>query len=148
MYFLPMILGYGELERQRSGGSGSFPHFDQVPNPRASGIINEREVGTMRRMNRKLMAYLAAVMLAVCNPFFASNAAAYMGDTGEPATAGTMLADTVLVRPLTLVGTAVGVVAFVVTLPFSALGGNVGDAGRILVVEPAKYTFVRPLGVF
>jgi hypothetical protein len=59
-----------------------------------------------------------------------------------------MLADTVMVRPLTLIGTAVGVVTFVVTLPFSALGGNVGDAGQILVVDPAKYTFVRPLGVF
>jgi hypothetical protein len=59
-----------------------------------------------------------------------------------------MLADTVMVRPLTLIGTAVGVVTFVVTLPFSALGGNVGDAGRILVVDPAKYTFIRPLGVF
>jgi hypothetical protein len=59
-----------------------------------------------------------------------------------------MLADTVMVRPLTLVGTAVGVVAFVVTLPFSALGGNVGEAGQLLVVDPAKYTFIRPLGVF
>ena len=59
-----------------------------------------------------------------------------------------MLADTVMVRPLTLVGTAVGVVTFVVTLPFSALGGNVGEAGQILVVDPAKYTFIRPLGVF
>jgi hypothetical protein len=59
-----------------------------------------------------------------------------------------MLADTVMVRPLTLVGTAVGVVTFVITLPFSALGGNVGEAGQILVVDPAKYTFIRPLGVF
>jgi hypothetical protein len=102
----------------------------------------------MRRMNRKLMPYFAAVMLAVSNFAFVPSASAYMGDMGEPATSGTMLADTVLVRPLTLVGTAVGVVAFVVTLPFSALGGNVDDAGRILVLDPAKYTFVRPLGVF
>jgi hypothetical protein len=47
-----------------------------------------------------------------------------------------------------MAATAVGVVTFVVTLPFSALGGNVGEAGQILVVDPAKYTFVRPLGVF
>jgi hypothetical protein len=71
----------------------------------------------------------------------------YSGYDEEP-TAGTMLADTVLVRPLMLVGTVVGVVAFVITLPFSALGGNVGDAGQTLVVSPAKYTFIRPLGVF
>jgi hypothetical protein len=102
----------------------------------------------MCRMNRKLIGYFAALMLTVCNPVFVPTAAAYMGDEGEPPTAGTMLADTVLVRPLMLVGTAVGAVAFVVTLPFSALGGNVDEAGRILVVDPAKYTFVRPLGVF
>jgi hypothetical protein len=54
----------------------------------------------------------------------------------------------VMVRPLMLIGTAVGVVAFVITLPFSALGGIVGEAGRILVVDPAKYTFIRPLGEF
>ena len=66
----------------------------------------------------------------------------------ETPTAGTMLADTFMVRPLMLVGTAAGVVTFVVTLPFSALGGNVGEAGETLVVEPAKYTFVRPLGQF
>jgi hypothetical protein len=100
-------------------------------------------------MNRKLMSYFVAIMLAVSNTAYVSsaNAAFYTEESEEP-TAGTMLADTVMVRPLMLVGTVVGVVAFVVTLPFSALGGNVGEAGRILVVEPAKYTFIRPLGEF
>jgi hypothetical protein len=103
----------------------------------------------MRRMNRKLMSYFVAIMLAVTSTAYVSSAsAAYYSDEAEEPTAGTMLADTVMVRPLTLVGTAVGVVAFVVTLPFSALGGNVGEAGQILVVDPAKYTFIRPLGVF
>ena len=98
------------------------------------------------------MSYFMAIMLAASNTTFASAMSTTSASTNsgyaEAPTAGTMLADTVMVRPLTLVGTAVGVVAFVVTLPFSALGGNVGDAGRILVVEPAKYTFIRPLGVF
>ncbi len=103
----------------------------------------------MRRMNRKLMSYFVAIMLVVTNTAIASSAnMAYYDDHAEAPTAGTMLADTVMVRPLMLIGTAVGVVAFVVTLPFSALGGNVGDAGQTLVVEPAKYTFIRPLGVF
>jgi hypothetical protein len=103
-------------------------------------------------MNRKLMSYFVAIMLAVSNTAFASSmsttSASTYSDYAESPTAGTMLADTVMVRPLMLVGTVVGVVAFVVTLPFSALGGNVGEAGRILVVEPAKYTFIRPLGEF
>jgi hypothetical protein len=100
-------------------------------------------------MNRKLMSYFVAIMLAVTSTVYVSGAnAAYYGQEEEAPTAGTMLADTVMVRPLTLVGTVVGTVAFVITLPFSALGGNVGEAGQILVVDPAKYTFVRPLGVF
>ena len=106
----------------------------------------------MRRMNRKLMSYFVAVMLTVSGPGFASSMDTMQSpmnpDYAETPTAGTMLADTFMVRPLMLIGTAVGVVTFVVTLPFSALGGNVGEAGDTLVVEPAKYTFVRPLGVF
>jgi phosphotransferase system glucose/maltose/N-acetylglucosamine-specific IIC component len=69
----------------------------------------------------------------------------YYNDAQEP-TAGEMLADTVLVRVPMFVATVVGVVTFVVTLPFSALGGNVDEAGRTLVLEPAEYTFMRPLG--
>jgi hypothetical protein len=35
---------------------------------------------------------------------------------------------------------------FVVSLPFTAAGGSVKEAGRGLVVGPAKETFVRCLG--
>jgi hypothetical protein len=75
----------------------------------------------MRRTNRKLMSYLAALMLVIYNLASVSSASAanYMDGEGERPTAGTMLADTVMVRPLMLVTTAAGVVAFVVTLPFS-----------------------------
>ena len=45
-----------------------------------------------------------------------------------------------------LVSTVVTTVTFVVMLPFSLLGGNVGESAEKLVVEPAKYTFTRPLG--
>jgi hypothetical protein len=31
-------------------------------------------------------------------------------------------------------------------LPFSLLGGNVGESAEKLVAEPARYTFTRPLG--
>ena len=103
----------------------------------------------MRRMNRKLMSYFVAIMLAVTSTVYVSGVnAAYYDQEADAPTAGTMLADTVLVRVPMMAATAVGVVTFVVTLPFSALGGNVGQAGQILVVDPAKYTFVRPLGVF
>jgi hypothetical protein len=40
----------------------------------------------------------------------------------------------------------IGAGVFVVSLPFTVLGGGVGDAGRALVVDPAKAAFVRCLG--
>jgi hypothetical protein len=57
-----------------------------------------------------------------------------------------MVADALLVRPLGLVGTIFGTAIFLVSLPFSALGGNVEEAYQKMVVEPAHYTFGRPLG--
>jgi hypothetical protein len=57
-----------------------------------------------------------------------------------------MMADAFLMRPFMLVGTVVTTATVIVTLPFSLLGGNVGDAAQQLVVEPARYTFTRPLG--
>ncbi len=59
-----------------------------------------------------------------------------------------MIIDGLLVRPISLVATVVGAVAFVITLPFSTLGGNVAEAGEKLIVRPAAYTFTRCLGCF
>ena len=105
----------------------------------------------MQQSNRKLLTYILAFTLALSNIMFSSNAAAYENWTNydmvnEEPTGGTMLADAFMVRPFMLAGTIVGAATFIVTLPFSLLGGNVGEAGRTLVVEPAAYTFVRPLG--
>lgn len=57
-----------------------------------------------------------------------------------------MFGDLLIARPLLIGATAVGVVAFVVSLPFTALGGNVGEAGEALVLEPGREAFVRCLG--
>lgn len=70
---------------------------------------------------------------------------AYAGELDKP-TATAMVGDALIARPIGAVMTAVGAVAFVVTLPFSAAGGNIGDAAQTLVVGPAKTTFVRCLG--
>jgi len=99
----------------------------------------------MQQSNRKLLSYILAFTLALSSVMFSSNAAAYERISAEP-TAGTMLADTFMVRPFMLVSTVIGTAAYIVTLPFSLLGGNAGAAGKALVVEPAAYTFVRPLG--
>jgi hypothetical protein len=64
----------------------------------------------------------------------------------EDPSALAMVTDAVLVRPMGLVFTVIGAAVFVVTLPFSALGGNVGQAGNTLVAGPFRTTFDRCLG--
>ncbi|MEE9418820.1 MAG: hypothetical protein V3W43_05050 [Desulfatiglandaceae bacterium] len=59
-----------------------------------------------------------------------------------------MLADFILVRPLGIIATAVGTIMFGLSYPFSALGGNVDEAYQKMMVEPARFTFKRPLGKF
>ena len=60
--------------------------------------------------------------------------------------AGEMAADLVVARPLGIVLTVAGAAAFVVSLPFSALGGNVKEAADALVMGPGRTTFTRCLG--
>ena len=57
-----------------------------------------------------------------------------------------MVGDLVVARPLLIGATLVGTAAFIVSLPFTALGGNVGEAAQALVVEPGREAFVRCLG--
>ena len=59
-----------------------------------------------------------------------------------------MIGDTLILRPLGLLGTAVGAGVFVLGLPFSATGNNIKESADTLVVAPAKFTFARPLGDF
>jgi hypothetical protein len=57
-----------------------------------------------------------------------------------------MLLDTVFLRPVSLVGAAVGAAAWIVSLPFSLPSGSTGEAWNALVETPLNYTFSRPLG--
>jgi hypothetical protein len=101
----------------------------------------------MKNANRKLLTYLMAATLILGNLSLAVPAsAAETYDFKTKPRSGDMLLDAFLMRPVMLVGTVAGAATFLVTLPFSALGGNMGDAAETLVVEPAEYTFLRPLG--
>lgn len=57
-----------------------------------------------------------------------------------------MVGDLLIARPLLIGATAIGTAAFIVSLPFTALGGNVGEAAQSLIAEPGKEAFVRCLG--
>ena len=54
--------------------------------------------------------------------------------------------DLIIARPIGAVITAAGAVAFVVGLPFSAIAGTVRESAQVLVVGPARETFVRCIG--
>lgn len=101
----------------------------------------------MKHANRKLVTYLMVFTLALGSLSITTPASA--GETYDFNTkpgGGYILLDTLIMRPVMLAGTVVGAATFLVTLPFSALGGNVGDSAETLVLEPAEYTFLRPLG--
>jgi len=65
---------------------------------------------------------------------------------GSDVSAEAILVDGFILRPAGVLATMVGSLAFVVTLPFSIPTRSVEKAAQKLVVEPAKYTFVRPMG--
>ena len=67
--------------------------------------------------------------------------------TREP-TGNEILADGLIARPLALIATVIGAAAFVVILPFTIPSKSTDRAAAILVAEPARYTFQRPIGQF
>jgi hypothetical protein len=96
---------------------------------------------------KSLRLTLAALLALAATLPGTAGAYDYMtGKTSLKPTGGEMLADTLLVRPVAIVGTLLSTTAFVITLPFSALGGNVDEAAQSLVAEPFQFAFLRPLG--
>ena len=89
---------------------------------------------------------IAAVVAVSMIIFISSPALAQSPAWESDRTSYRMIGDFFVIRPLGIIGTAFGSVMFVLTLPFSAVGGNVDEAAQKLVVEPAKFTFTRPLG--
>ena len=63
-------------------------------------------------------------------------------------TSASIAGDTLVMRPLGVVATVLGAAFFVVSLPFSVWGGNVGKSFKATIAKPAEYTFVRGIGDF
>jgi hypothetical protein len=100
----------------------------------------------MRSCTKKFMAgFLAALLTAA---FSWAPAGAKECENRSQQDPGLMAADVALARPAGTVATVAGFVVFLVSSPFSALGGNSSEAWNSLVVSPAHYTFKRPLGHF
>lgn len=90
------------------------------------------------------MKKTAISILVVC-ALILSTAPAF---SGEPKDGMEIVADVLIVRPVSLVSTVFGSVMFVVSLPFAIPSGSVEKAGQLLVTDPFQYTFCRPLGDF
>lgn len=69
-----------------------------------------------------------------------------VGEVEENPSALAMSGDLLIVRPVMFTVTVVGAALWLVSLPFSAAGGNIKQAGETLVAKPALNTFVRCLG--
>ena len=102
----------------------------------------------IRRSRRGLGVVLASALFAVASA--ASAQTERDGTDGqitdEAPSSGAIAADIVLLRPLSLVGTVLGTAVFIVGLPFEAIAGDISEPANRLVVQPAKFTFTRPLG--
>jgi hypothetical protein len=95
----------------------------------------------------KQSTVLLLIITLVFIPFGTSVLA--QGQTLDEENSGALMtADLLLVRPLGIVATVLGFAVFIVSLPFSAIGGNTKQASQKLVKEPGDFTFKRPLGEF
>jgi hypothetical protein len=95
---------------------------------------------------KKKRAIVLVILVAFAMTATITPACAEVYATGEERSAMGMFGDLLLLRTLGFVATVGGAAVFVVSLPFSLLGGNTPEAAQKLVVEPARFTFVRPLG--
>ena len=97
------------------------------------------------RMRSGLVLIMAMLLLCATSLVHAVEST-YTAKGGNDVSAESIIADGLLLRPAGVLATIVGSALFVVTLPFSIPTRSVDKAAQKLVVDPAKYTFVRPLG--
>jgi hypothetical protein len=104
--------------------------------------------GDMNRFTKHtLIICLITVMMVL--PMISSSAMAQNTIEEEKETSLAAVAvDLVAVRPLGCASTVVGLLGYVVSLPFSIPGDNDDVVWENLVKEPAAYTFKRPVGEF
>ena len=102
----------------------------------------------MPRRFPKLIAGLLvmALCLSPVTAFAVDDAEIYVfkrAPTGDK-----MAGDIAVIRPISIGCLIVSTGAYLVALPFAAMGGNAKETTQKMVVEPFNYTFRRPLGDF
>jgi len=84
---------------------------------------------------------VATLGLALMAPWFAN-----AQPVDESPSALAMTGDLLIARPLLAAVTVAGAAVFLVSLPFTAAGGNMDQAADTLMAGPADALFVRCLG--
>ncbi len=84
------------------------------------------------------------LFLIIACTFFVNSTAAF-AQHDDPLMA---VGDVAIARPLGLATTIIGGAAFLVALPFALTSGTVKETGDLLVGEPFRFTFSRPVGEF
>ncbi|MFO7884610.1 MAG: hypothetical protein R6U68_07305 [Desulfobacteraceae bacterium] len=99
-------------------------------------------------MGSKIKKHVIIAVLALVMIISSSASAMAEKDFNQPSYPS-MVADLLVIRPLSLVSTAFGSVIFLGALPFNIHSRERCEkAEKILIKEPAAYTFTRPLGSF
>ncbi|WP_299232093.1 hypothetical protein [uncultured Halomonas sp.] len=94
-------------------------------------------------MSKRIMIFFTLALVAL---MATSPAIAQEQRVGVQPSGGAMIADAVIARPLLAAATVGGTAVFLVTLPFTVLGGGVGSAAETLIKTPAEAAFRRCLG--
>ena len=116
---------------------------------------NGSEAG-IRRVGGRLLSFpslRSAIAIGVLLVSLASPAAALEPEPVDPwyAKAGRVGAatyDVLLLRPLGFIATVGGFTCYAIALPFSAINRDIKTPWDMFVMEPADWTFRRPLGDF
>ena len=99
----------------------------------------------MQRAKRPVLAGVLATSLMI-TAMMPVTVQAFERRPGEGASEMAVLGDVLIGRPALAAVSATGLVAFTLTLPFSALGHNVDEMAEKLVRAPSRATFLRCLG--
>jgi hypothetical protein len=132
----------------------SVDHSPTTPllvHPRASWLLGSTKEVKEEDMLRKLNLFSVVLMISLVVMAPLVSASEYHGRYGpekDQDIAAIMIADALVVRPVGIAATVFGGSLFIISLPFSALGGNTGEVYQRLVADPARFTFARELGDF
>ena len=101
-----------------------------------AGPMKLRRFAMLKFIKSRVLTALVVGLISV--PAFA--------DAAEHPNDFAMAGDLLIARPFGVVWTVAGSALFVVSLPFTAVSGNIKPAAHTLVVGPFRETFIRCLG--